>query len=108
MKNSVPKIIYPSPALQQLLANVYDEWHEAENPAIHAKRRQDFVFHMTDWLNDLQNLQELYAQPEQADPNSASRFMAGFLYHVIPHLKAAGRLLLKDIPDAFAESGENS
>jgi hypothetical protein len=96
------EILFPSPALERLLAAVFDECRTAKNPVRHAERKRDFVFHMTDWLNDLRDLEELYGKPEKADPESASTFVAGFLYHVIPHLKAAGRLLLDEIPDPFS------
>ena len=32
----------------------------------------------------------------------ATTFLVGFLYHAVPHLKAAGRLLLDDVPDPCA------
>ncbi len=72
--------------------------------AANAKAREDFVFHMTDWLNDLRSLAAVYEHPAQADRKQAGMVVAGFLYHVLPHLKAAGRLLLDGIPDAFEEA----
>ncbi|HXG12043.1 MAG TPA: hypothetical protein VNK04_19975 [Gemmataceae bacterium] len=95
------------PKLERLLKQVYDGAREglrkAEDPAAYKKLRYDFVFHMTDWMSDLERLRELYQHPEKADPDEACTFIIGFLYHVIPHLNAAGRLLLDEIPDAFAK-----
>jgi hypothetical protein len=87
--------------LEKLLAAVYNQFQRLDNRAANAEARRDFVFHMTDWLDDLDRLQAIYHHPEQWDREEAGRQIAGFLYHVIPHLKAAGRLLLDEVPDAF-------
>jgi hypothetical protein len=87
--------------LQKLLASVYNRLQRLDDRAANAEARQDFIFHMTDWLYNLDYLTAIYDHPEQWNPNEAGREIAGFLYHVIPHLKAAGRLLLDKIPDAF-------
>lgn len=64
---------------------------------------------MTDWLYNLRSLSDIYEHPDRFDPKTAGREIAGFLIHVIPHLKAAGRLLLDEISDPFEEpSGEAS
>ena len=91
----------PSKELEKLLASVYDRFQRLNEPRANAAARRDFVFHMTDWLDDLQRLVPLYEHPERADGKQAGSDIAGFLYHVVPHLKAAGRLLLDEIPDAF-------
>jgi hypothetical protein len=91
----------PGKDLQKLLASVYNQFQRLDDRAANAEARRDFVFHMTDWLSDLDRLRAIYDHPEQCDRCEAGRDIAGFLYHVIPHLKAAGRLLLDKIPDAF-------
>src|SRR5207248_10218441 len=73
-----------------------------------ATAKQDFIFHMTDWLDDLRRLTAIYEHPEKFDRRTAGCDVAGFLYHVIPHLKAAGRLLLDEIPDAFEGAGSQA
>jgi hypothetical protein len=90
-----------NPQLEQLLGAVFDRFREGEDPAVFAKNREEFIFHMTDWLNDLEELTDLYRNPGKHKASKASTLVGGFLYHVIPHLKAAGRLLLDEIPDAF-------
>jgi hypothetical protein len=89
-----------------LFEKIFDECREglrAElSPAEYEQQRHDFAFHMTDWLGDLNTLNELYTHPEKADLHKATISIIGLLYHVIPHLNAAGRLLLDTIPDAFA------
>jgi hypothetical protein len=60
---------------------------------------------MTDWSKDLGQLAALYKNPEKFTKAEASQVVSGFLYHVIPHLTAAGRLLLDYSPDdIFLES----
>jgi hypothetical protein len=98
----------PDPKLKKLLARVFDDarggLRAAEGSSAYAELRHDFVFHMTDWLQDLRELNDLYQHPEKAKLDDATIKIIGFLYHVIPHLKAAGRLLLDEIPDAFEDS----
>jgi hypothetical protein len=93
--------------LRQLLGHVFDHAQEglrAELPADeYERRRHDFVFHMTDWAGDLTRFMELVGRPDEWKTKAATTFLIGFLYHVVPHLNAAGRLLLDHIPDPFAE-----
>jgi hypothetical protein len=89
--------------LDRLLTSGFDEFRQ-KNHRWHAQRRQEFVFHMTDWLADLKRLVDLYRHPRNFDTEAACRLVAGFLYHVIPHITAAGRLLLDEIPDPFGET----
>jgi hypothetical protein len=95
-----------NPALWHLLEKVFDDCREGPraelSPEEYQRQRYDFAFHMTDWLYNLKELNELYAQPEKAELHKATISIIGLLYHIIPHLNAAGRLLLDKIPDAFA------
>jgi hypothetical protein len=93
--------------LEKLLSTVYTRYQKLDDPAANKKSRRDFVFHMTDWVDDLRSLSELYQHPERFDKEQAGRIVVGFLYHVIPHLQEAGRLMLDYDPgDVFAESRE--
>ncbi len=95
--------MHPSPELVDLLGRIYDAGREGDRKGKrYEQRRHDFVFHMTDWLGDLKDLNVLYAHPEKADLHKATITIVCLLYHVIPHLNAAGRLLLDHVPDAFA------
>jgi hypothetical protein len=95
------KLTMPSKDLKKLLGSIYHQFQKLDDPKTNATAKQDFIFHMTDWLDDLRRLAAIYDHPEKFERRSAGRDVAGFLYHVIPHLKAAGRLLLDEIPDAF-------
>src|SRR5438093_582130 len=98
---SLQKPRLPSKELETLLARVYDQFRRLDDRAANVEARSDFVFHMSDWFEDLARLQAIYKHPDQFDRRKAGQEIAGFLYHVIPHLNAAGRLLLEEIPDAF-------
>lgn len=88
--------------IEKLLTRVFDELQKIDAAEEHMRSRQDFVFHMIDWKDDLDELVELYTNPDKHS-SDASKIIAGFLYHVIPHLNAAGRLLLDTLPDPFEE-----
>ena len=91
--------------LEKLLSAVYNRYQKLDDPTANKKNRRDFVFHMTDWIDDLRDLAELYEHPEKHKKDQAAQIVAGFLYHVIPHLQEAGRLMLDYDPgDVFAES----
>lgn len=98
--------MHKNPALKKLLGEVFDAaregLREGLDDATYQERRREFVFHMSDWLSDLEGVRMLFQRPEKADPDEACTFLIGFLYHVVPHLNAAGRLLLDEIRDPFA------
>jgi hypothetical protein len=102
-QHSKIEIKWPSPELKRLLAKVYNRYQKLDDPAADRRSREDFVFHMTDWLNDLDNLWEIYKNPESTSKEAAEDAVFGFLIHALPHLMAAGRLLLDEIQDTFAE-----
>ncbi len=90
---SKPKITWPSPEIEKVLAKVYDAFQKLDDPEVNAACRHDFVFHMTDWLNDLRQLTDLYNHPDRMKPQEADDAVFGFLIHAVPHLMAAGHLL---------------
>jgi hypothetical protein len=94
----------------ELLAKVFDDAREDLRDELekegrlgdYEKIKRDFVFHMTDWADDLRRLHAMADAPDVWQTEEATRFLIGFLYHVVPHLNAAGRLLLDKLPDTFA------
>ena len=90
--------------LRKLLAALYNRYQKLDDPKRNAACRRDFVFHMTDWNNDLERLAALYKHPDKFDKDSAGDIVAGFLYHALWHVRAAARLLLDWEPeDIFKE-----
>lgn len=96
-------------ALKKLLGQVFDAAREGLredlDDATYQERRREFIFHMSDWLSDLESVRTLFKRPGKADPDEACTLLIGFLYHVVPHLNAAGRLLLDEIRDPFTAAG---
>jgi hypothetical protein len=88
--------------IEELLSQVFDDFQRVDDPAEHTRRKQEFILHMTDWASELEKMAGLYRNPHQQGPD-AGKIVAGFLYHAIPHLNTAGRLLLDRIPDPFSE-----
>src|SRR5437867_1489510 len=75
----------PSKELQKLLASVYNQLQHLDDRAANAEVRRDFIFHMTDWLDDLDELKNIYDHPADSDRQAVARRIAGFLYHVTAH-----------------------
>jgi hypothetical protein len=65
-------------------------------------RKRDFVFHLSDCANDLERLATLLRQKEPDSVSDATVQLLSILYHVIPHLSTAGRILLGNYSDPFA------
>jgi hypothetical protein len=100
-------------ALDRLLSQVFDEMNEDLRDALSAdqydQRRHEFVFHMTDWTLDLKELNALFDRPDGRDVNATCTSLIGILYHVIPHLRAAARVLLKEeVPDPFLDEAQKT
>ena len=92
---------------RDLMRAVFDQAREGERERLpvaeYLRLREEFAFHMTDWLGDLKELESLRAAPESADPREAAKTIIGLLYHLVPHLTEAGNLLLDGVPNPFAE-----
>ena len=92
--------------IETLLGQIFDEMQEGReselSPEQYAERRADFIFHMTDWKEDFTRLSDLFANPARYSKSDAAKRLASILYHIVPHLNAAGRLLLDEIVDPFA------
>ena len=98
--------MYDREKIRILMEKVFDDMYAEsrnKNSLRYQEYRRDFGFHMTDWLRDLERLSAVYRHPEKTSVADASSNIMGFLYHAIPHLAAAGRLLLEEVPDAFAD-----
>ena len=98
------KVKLPSRKLLRMLAKVYNRYQQLDESEADARAREDFVFHMADWEDDLFRLAKLYRRPEQFDDKTAGQIVFGFLSHALHHLLPAGRLLLGEIHDIFAET----
>lgn len=97
----------PKDPFRELMRAVFDQVREGErdrhSTAEYARRREDFAFHMTDWLADLEELETLRGSPAASNPADAATKIVGLLHHVVPHLTEAANLLLDGVPDPFAD-----
>jgi len=57
----------------------------------------DAVFHMTDWLSDLEEWHSFCENPESLSNDALQDLLMEFLVHVPNHVAAAGKLIT-DIP----------
>jgi hypothetical protein len=100
-----------SVSIEHLLGEVFDRANEGLREELSRReyeaRRHEFVFHMLDWRHQLEELAELVKNPDKSDAKSATKFIIGFLYHVVPHVKAAARLLECELSnDPFAPADD--
>jgi hypothetical protein len=83
-------------SIEQVLAKAFDRY--CFEPT--ARDRADFVFHMTDWKSDLEQLHRIYEDPRTLNRQQAHDAVFGFLAHATWHLNAAYRLLMGSaVPD---------
>ena len=87
--------------LKGLLGQAFEIARQRSEDQSFEDHKFDFVFHMTDWRKDLETLHQMFSFPERWDADAACVFLIGFLSHVIPHLNAAGKLLVDNVGDPF-------
>ena len=94
--------------LGELLGQAFDDYaNESASAPEHRGRRDDFVFHMTDWRGDLEALARLYAHPDEHTRAAAGEAVFAFLIHALGHLNEAARLMLGETPDPFKDAGSS-
>jgi len=54
--------------------------------------REKFVFHMTDWQEELDSRLRLFSSPDDYDQDQANHILQELFYHVLPHLNAAAEI----------------
>jgi len=80
---------------QRAIATALEKMFRAYNVAGSAqkdRRIYDFVFHMTDWQEDLIRLSRLYQHPQKYPQSEWNDAVFGFLCHAVNHLMAASKL----------------
>jgi hypothetical protein len=85
------------------LERAYRDAHPEAGPATEDRRTRDFVFHMTDWSDDLASLARLFREPAKHDGEAWRSAIDGVLLHAVGHLLAAARLD-GGVSDPFAEA----
>jgi hypothetical protein len=95
-------------AIRAALERVYRRYSDGSGPRDKDRRTSDFVFHMTDWYNDLRALAEMFTDPEAHDEKRWNEVVFGFLAHASGHVAAACELaeiepVRFDVPAAPAD-----
>jgi hypothetical protein len=72
--------------IQQKIQTAFEEIEETRPAA------PDIAFHMTDWLEDIENLQKTFSNIENLSSDEITSFIYRFLAHVPNHLNAAMKL----------------
>ncbi len=63
---------------------------------------KDIAFHMTDWLEDLQELTLFLAEPESYSDSDIHKLLIRFLSHAPDHIAAATKLYMDiSVSDIF-------
>ncbi|MBX3290810.1 MAG: hypothetical protein KF855_15955 [Acidobacteria bacterium] len=76
--------------------------HAFENSAFTEKDAYDISFHMTDWLEDIEELQRVYSNIDKLSNDEITSFIYKFVAHVPNHLNAAMKLTgLGPVTDVF-------
>jgi hypothetical protein len=65
------------------------------------KDRDSFVFHMTDWVEDLKSLHRLYSMPSEVSAEESKEALQALLFHTLPHLLAAAEIY-DDAPEIYS------
>ena len=80
---------------QKAISTALEKVFRAYNVAGSAEKDQrthDFIFHMTDWRDDLARLSRLYENPSGYPQSEWNDAVFGFLAHAVGHLMAAAKL----------------
>jgi hypothetical protein len=92
----IDSIVQNEIKIQERIREAFQEIGETE------KASQDIAFHLTDWMNDLQELVELYSNIDNASSDEITSLAYKFLAHVPNHLNAAMKLSgMGKIEDVF-------
>jgi hypothetical protein len=78
--------------IKEALERAFRSMREKAGPANKDLRTRDFVFHMTDWYDDLIKLAKVMEHPEGKNNDQWRDAVCGFLVHVSGHLLAAAKI----------------
>lgn len=88
--------------LRELFGKIFDAQWSREELDSYDELRDKFVFHMTDAVDDVVKLAELYRTCKSCDAEKAGELVYSFFLHAVPHLTAAGQIY-DYVPETFSE-----
>ena len=97
---------------RELMRKVFDELREGVreevSPQKYQELRESFAFHMSDWAGDIEEARKLRNQCATISSAEAAERVVGLLYHLIPHLTEAGKLLLDGVVSEIAPTNSKA
>ncbi len=79
-------------SLESKLLAFFKDMATAKENNNYESDRGKFVFHMTDWQEELGSLLRLFSSPDDYDQDQANQVLQSLFYHVLPHLNAAAEI----------------
>ena len=79
-------------SLENKLLEFFKDMALAKENNNYESDRGKFVFHMTDWQEELGTLLHLFSNPDDYDQEQANHILQELFYHVLPHLNAAAEI----------------
>lgn len=87
--------------LEQHLLEFFKQMAETKKKNNYDSENESFVFHMTDWKDDLKALHSLYETPSEFSREEAHEILQSFLFHSLPHVLAAAQIY-DDAPEIYS------
>lgn len=87
--------------LEKHLLSFFKEMANTKDKCNYDDDRESFVFHMTDWFDDLQAICKLYSSPNQVSAGESKEALRALFFHALPHLLAAAEIY-DDAPEIYA------
>lgn len=78
---------------KEKIERMLEQCLSAHELQLSSEARYNIIFHMTDWLQDLAELCELYLNSNKYSPQIAKKILTTFLLHAPEHISAAAELL---------------
>ena len=78
--------------LENKLLEFFKDMASAKENNNYESDRGKFVFHMTDWQEELGSLLQFFRNPDDYDQVQANHVLQELFYHVLPHLNAAAEI----------------
>lgn len=90
---------YDNKAIKTKLAEALEN---QENENLSDRQKRDIVFHLTDWLSDLEKWSVFCENPSQYSADEARHILYCILVHIPEHIAAAAKLLMNQpVRDIF-------
>lgn len=87
-------------ALKKHLLSFFKKRAEQKESDNFESDKEAFLFHMTDWADDLAPLAALYEQPEDFSQEESHKVLWSVFFHILEHVLAAAEIY-DDWPELY-------